>query len=517
MKICPRCGITYPDAERFCESDGTALVAAGGPGNVATAVMPEDAEPAPSAPIICPECNGKAEPGETICNFCGTQLLPDAATPPAAGYHPPPPPSSSATSQTAATPENFVPSRNRVNTDDLNAEPPYDDGLLEEPSLGQRIGRLIGYSLAAIIAIAAGAWFALHLSAGHRNAPVAVTSPALSAPIVALARNMQVTVKGPDLAAALTPDTASVRAVFDNNRDAVLDTYKQALERDNTLRDGMVVRLHVLPDGTVGAGSVVVSTATNPSLDAEVVKTMSDWKFAPAGTAPVDIDYPIIFATAPGDVGGLEADLNSKFASLGPNETPEYASAPSVAPTPPVAVATPAAAPTPPPLAALPPPPAPAVKPRRHHNALPPVARMPPPLSISDRVNEALAGDKRTRRARAYASAGGMVTLTGKVFDDNAKNAAERIARNVGGVTGVIDNLTTDTSVWARNEALINQQLQAAGLTNVTVKVIGDGAYLDGTVKNKLDRDRAATIAVMAAPVKVRTNLIRVDPGFFGF
>jgi osmotically-inducible protein OsmY len=59
--------------------------------------------------------------------------------------------------------------------------------------------------------------------------------------------------------------------------------------------------------------------------------------------------------------------------------------------------------------------------------------------------------------------------------------------------------------------------LQAEGLTGVTVKVIGDGAYLDGTVKNKLDRDRAATIAVMAAPVKVRTNLIRVEPGFFGF
>jgi hypothetical protein len=262
---------------------------------------------------------------------------------------------------------------------------------------------------------------------------------------------------------------------------------------------------------------VVVSTASNPSLDAEVVKAMSDWKFAPAGTAPVDIDYPMIFATSPADVGSLETDLNSKFASLAPAEAPEYASAPSVAPTPPVAVATPEAAPTPPAFAALPPPEAPAVKPRRHHNAVPRVERRPPPPSISDQVNEALAGDKRTRRVRAYASAGGLVTLTGKVFDDNAKSTAERIVRNVGGVTGVIDNLTTDTSVWARNEALINQQLQAAGLTNVTAKVIGDSAYLDGTVKNKLDRDRAATIAVGAAPVTVRTNLIRVDPGFFGF
>jgi TonB family protein len=332
---------------------------------------------------------------------------------------------------------------------------------------------------------------------------------------------MQVAIKGGDLAAALKRDPASVRAVFDSNRDAVLDTYKQALERDNTLRDGMVVRLHVLPDGSVDGGSVVVSTSINPSLDAEVVKTMGDWKFAPSGTAPVDIDYPLIFATSSSDIGSLEADLNTKFASLGPDETPEYASAPSVAPTPPAAAATPEAAapaPTPPAVAALPSPEAPAIsappRPRRHRAPSP--APLPTP-SVSDRVNEALAADKRLRRVRAYASGGGLVTLTGKVFDDNAKNLAERTVRNVSGVNGVIDNLTTDTSVWAQNEALINQRLQAEGLTGVTVKVIGDGAYLDGTVKNKLDRDRAATIAVMAAPVKVRTNLIRVEPGFFGF
>jgi osmotically-inducible protein OsmY len=110
-----------------------------------------------------------------------------------------------------------------------------------------------------------------------------------------------------------------------------------------------------------------------------------------------------------------------------------------------------------------------------------------------------------------------MVTLTGKVFDDNAKTAAERTVRDVNGVTGVIDNLTTDTSVWAQNEALINQRLAAEGLGGVTVKVIGNGAYLDGTVKTNLDRLRAETVAVSAAPVRVRTNLIRVDPGFFGF
>lgn len=507
MKTCPRCGSTYPEAERFCDSDGAALVVAGGAGNRETTVTPDDLQTSPAGGlIVCPECHGKAEPGETICNFCGTQLQPDVPAP--AGGNPfRSTRSSSAPSHTAATPENFIPSRNRISTNEIDGAPAYDAAPVEEQSLRQRITRGLGYSIAAIIAIAAGAWFALHLSSGRTSPPVAVTSPALNAPIVALARNLQIEVKGADLAAALHRDPDSVRTVFSTNRDAVLDTYRQALERDSTLRDGMVVRLHVLPEGSVSGGSVVVSTSPNPSLDAEVVKSMSDWKFAASGGAPVDIDYPLIFATSRGDIGSIEAELNSKFASLGPNETPEYGSAPSVAPPPPVAVATPAAA--------LPPPGAPAMRPPRRRHA-PRLARIPPP-SITDRVIQGLSADKRLRRVQAYASSGGMVTLTGKVFDDNAKAIAVRTVRNVSGVMGVIDNLTTDTSVWAQNEALINQRLQAEGLTGVTVKVIGAGAYLDGAVKTDLDRDRAATIAVMAAPVKVRTNLIRVDPGFFGF
>ena len=130
---------------------------------------------------------------------------------------------------------------------------------------------------------------------------------------------------------------------------------------------------------------------------------------------------------------------------------------------------------------------------------------------------ESLAADKRLRRVQAYASGGGMVTITGKVFDDNVKALAERTVRHVNGVSGVIDNLTTDTSIWAQNESLINQRLQTEGLSGVTARVIGNGAYLDGTVKTDLDRERAETVAVSAAPVKVRTNLIKVDPGFFGF
>ena len=64
----------------------------------------------------------------------------------------------------------------------------------------------------------------------------------------------------------------------------------------------------------------------------------------------------------------------------------------------------------------------------------------------------------------------------------------------------------------------ISQQLQGAGLTGVTVKVIGSRAYLSGEVKTELDRERAVSITQGAAPVVVGTNLIRVVPGnMFGF
>lgn len=517
MKSCPRCGSTYPDAERFCETDGTALVSTAAAGERGTTPISDDTiEPSSGGVIECPECHGKAEPGETICNFCGTQLQPGAGGP-SAGQRP-----QSEPSRPSASPETFIPSRNRIATNEIGGEPVYDDTLEEQPSLRQRIARVLGYSIAAIIAIAAGAWFALHLSSGRTKAPLAQASPvassAISAPMVALARNMQIAVKGADLAAALQRDKDSVRKVFDINRDTVLDSYKRALQSDNTLHDGMVVRLHVLPDGSVGGGSVLVSTSLNPSLDAEVIKRMSEWKFGSSAGAPVDVDYPLIFATNSGDIGGIEADLNAKFASLGPNETPEYASAPSIAPSPPVAAVTPEAVPAlPPAVAALPPPEVPAVRPYRKPRVSAPKAERRPRLSLTDRVTQALAADKRLRRVQAYASSGGMVTITGKVFDDKSKMLAERTVRNVDGVTGLINNLTTDTSVWAQRESRIAQQLQAEGLTGVTVKVIGNSAYLEGTVKNDLDRERAATIAVSAAPVKVRTNLIKVDPGFFGY
>ena len=529
MKICPRCGKTYPDDEQFCETDGTALATSSAvrPPSTSQIDQPE------TTPIVCPECGGRAEPGETICNYCGTRLTSEPAAP------------ASRTTYNAhrqpvtgrvTDPNDFTPGSERetgfANDPDFATQrwgespadhPEYESGdHFDDQSERRGVMGTFGYIVAALVALAAGAGLAIYLSIRHAPPPAinAQASPSPSpgvaaipsGPTVALARNMQIQIKSPDVAAALQRDPASARTVFENNHAALLDTYKSGLTADPALHDGMVVRLNVNPDGSVASGGVITSTATNPSLDAEVVNAMTSWKFPPVSGSPVNVDYPIIFASNPNDIGGLESDLNARLASVGPNEAPEYTSAPAPVPTPAIA-----ALPSPSPAVLPPPAPPPSVAAkhkRQHHRA----ETRPPKPSLTEEVTTALHGSRRTRRVQAYAGAGGVVTLTGTVFDQKDKAFAERTVRNVPGVNTVIDNLNVQTAQWAMNQDRIQQELRSAGLTNVTVRVIGSDAYLDGTVKNNLDRQRAVTITMSAAPVHVRGNLIRVVPGnIFGF
>ena len=141
------------------------------------------------------------------------------------------------------------------------------------------------------------------------------------------------------------------------------------------------------------------------------------------------------------------------------------------------------------------------------------MAALPPPKpALIERVNSELRADRRLRRVQAYTN-GSVVTIFGKVFDDNDRLLAERTVRNTNGVSAVINNLTTDTQQWQQNQTQITQALQNAGLNDVQVKVIGSDAYLSGQVKSNLDRERAVTVAQAAAPVKVRENLITVAIG----
>jgi BON domain len=490
MKRCPQCNKSFPDAERFCDDDGSALVSAGGP--VTTRVDEDPGAGEPATPVECPVCGGRAEPGEIICNFCGARLDTSAAPPPE-----PPRAAAPRPTGTARVEHTFADER------------PHD--AQQEPQESRNWIGIIGYTIAALVALVGGAWLALHLTKSS-TLPVAEASPAASAaptpaalaaaPTVALASTIPTQVSGP-AAAAPERNRDAIDNVFNSNREALLNIYLRALDTDSSAHDGMLVHVSVDGSGKVTASSINTSTAPNPSLDAQVLRSIVDWDFGPSSSGAAEADLPIIFSHGGAEAAATESALSTKLAALSPTEPPEFALV-SASPT---ALATPAA------VTALPPPPPVTKKPSRPRRR---VAAVPKP-TLLEKVQDRLRVDPRTRRVKAYTN-GGVVTLYGKVFDDKARRLAVNNVRHMSGVADVIDNLKTDTGEWQQQQDAIMRQLQAAGLTKVTVKVIGKEAFLDGEVNSALDSQRAVTIAQRAAPVTVRSNLIRVAPGkVFGF
>lgn len=517
MKKCPSCDRTYPDAELFCETDGTALV--GAEPAFTQGRAGSDGETAPE----CPVCGGKAQPGEVICNFCGARLTADE---PAAPLPKPP-----ARPPVTITPRGSAPTTRGpdMSSQRLTSQMQQDEEVEEG---GRGIGSLIGYLLAAVIALGGGAWLALHLSSlgTHQAAeasPAAVTTavPAPAGPIVALASTIPVQSSDTTSLAARSPGAA--RKVFDDHKQALIDAYTHALATDSTISDGMIVSVVAQPsDGTISSASVRTSTNPNPSLDAAVVNEIMHWSFPATTGGPVNFDYPIVFAQNADNQTAIESQLKTKLASLNAAEPPEYASAPAPSEA---AGASPGGAPSmaataagaetpaaPPPLAVMPSTPVAAATPH-HRPRRKEIARPKPTPTLQQRVKDAFLANRKLRRVDCYTT-GGTVTIFGKVFDATDKALAERTAASVPGVTNVINSITTDMSDWAARQSQIAQQLYNAGLTNVTIKVIGHDAYLGGSVKSDSDKDRAVTIAESAAPVHVRTNLITVEPGrVFGF
>jgi TonB family protein len=527
MKSCPRCGKQYPDSEGFCEVDGAALFDAPElPSGPSTSDM-SDETPALDN-LECPVCGGKALPGEVRCNYCGARLHAEgsvAAAPistPAENY---------------SGPQQFG---------DASVDSPQPDSSRES----RRIFTVLGLSGAALAALAAGAWFALYL--GNKNAPpqtlATPSTTAATAPIVELAKETPLHVQA-DLVGTTPRDSASLLKTFEDNKAGLANVYGDALNSEHSLSDGMVVRLHILPNGTVDNGAVRLSTSGNPSFDAEVIEAMTSWRFTSINGSGMTADYRVIFAPSASSATTVESDLNTKMASLSPNEPPEYAFSPGSTPAAALAEGSPSPIPSsaeasvgpstipgtaasvgtsappsgPTTTARLPPAPsteaAPAEKMpaaprvRRSRRAPREMAALPPPKpSLIARVDSELRANRRLRRVHAYTN-GSVVTIFGKVFDNDDRLMAERTVNRIDGVSAVNNNLTTDTQQWQQNQALISQALQNAGLNGVQVKVIGGGAYLSGQVKTNFDRERAVTIAQAAAPVKVRENLITVAIG----
>ena len=183
---------------------------------------------------------------------------------------------------------------------------------------------------------------------------------------------------------------------------------------------------------------------------------------------------------------------------------------PPLGATPPAVTTTPAATPkavaTP---GAFAPPAAPAHRTRKHRKA----PAKPPSWVMQSKVQLALEADPRFKGVRATVTQPGVVVLEGAVFDNAAKDAAQRTASSVEGVNRVINALTTNSLQWLLVQNRINQALQQNGLPLVSVKVIGKTAYISGQVSKAADKDRAVNVVNSTEPdITVGTNLINVVP-----
>ncbi|HEY2663786.1 MAG TPA: TonB family protein [Candidatus Binataceae bacterium] len=512
MKTCPQCERTYGDSENFCPIDGSALVTTGAEAPESRAksavTVATSADLAAEAPIDCPICGGRAQPGEEICNFCGARLGPEgsAAAPLRQAAL------QQATSRTPPPPQSSNPARAGGGAQYEGG--PSASGLPQQVEGRSRLS-IVGWIIAALIALLGGIWFALHLSGRNEEAAnpaasavaTASAAPLPSGPYVALATNLAIQITGSS-ASAPPRNQDAAKTAFENNQSGLLDDYIKAFGATTPVRDGMIVALTVDPSGVVTGATVKTSTDPNPSLDATAVKNMIGWKFDPvSGAGPVEIDYPVIFNSNPAKQAGLETALADKAGKFGSADTPEYAYAPAASPTVEAVASSPASVPTPFVASGGGEPIAPVAS-RKKRGA----ARPAPTPSLITQVQDALRADRRLNGANAYTNPGGVVVLFGQVFDDKAKTLAMKTINSTPGVTGVVDNMTTSTGAWLLEQNQINTALRLSGLTNVQATVIGKDAYLSGQVSSNEESNQAVSITQSTAPVTVKTNLIRIVP-----
>jgi len=127
-------------------------------------------------------------------------------------------------------------------------------------------------------------------------------------------------------------------------------------------------------------------------------------------------------------------------------------------------------------------------------------------------VNSALRADNRLNGASAYTAAPGVIVLYGTVFDKRDRELAERVARQVRGVSQVDNALRTKTGKWREEEARINDTLLLNDFHDVSVTVVGSQAYLSGQVSSQAEKARAVRVVSSQSNLNI-VNLVRVVPG----
>jgi hypothetical protein len=135
---------------------------------------------------------------------------------------------------------------------------------------------------------------------------------------------------------------------------------------------------------------------------------------------------------------------------------------------------------------------------------------------IQSKAQLALEADSRFKDVHVTITRPGVLVLNGEVFDDAAKASAAQTVDGIHGVKQVINALTTQSLKWLLLQNRISQALQQNGLTRVSVKVIGNTAFLSGQVTSAADNDRAVAVVKSVAPeVNIGTNLIEINSSMF--
>jgi osmotically-inducible protein OsmY len=132
--------------------------------------------------------------------------------------------------------------------------------------------------------------------------------------------------------------------------------------------------------------------------------------------------------------------------------------------------------------------------------------------ALMKQVNSALRADNRLNGASAYTAAPGVIVLYGTVFDKRDRELAERVARQVRGVSQVDNALRTKTGKWREEEARINDTLLLNDFHDVSVTVVGSQAYLSGQVSSQAEKARAVRVVSSQSNLNI-VNLVRVVPG----
>ncbi|MDF2446953.1 MAG: hypothetical protein K0S46_2189 [Moraxellaceae bacterium] len=137
---------------------------------------------------------------------------------------------------------------------------------------------------------------------------------------------------------------------------------------------------------------------------------------------------------------------------------------------------------------------------------------------ISSKIRSAMAGDDRFKEADIdVQTVNGTVVLTGTANSDDARRAAEEVARHVGGVTKVDNRIATPTtrntmredardtmqkSERVASDSWITTKVKSALLAdritkgmNIGVKTMNGTVSLIGEVDSQVEYDRAIQVA----------------------